>query len=45
MKPSGDKNAGTNHIGEGGRTACYVTPDLSYDRERKKRRVEIINGM
>ena len=24
---------GTNRSGEGGRRACYVIPDLSYDQE------------
>ena len=37
---------GTDRSGEGGRRACYVTPDLSYDKEgERKRRAKIINGM
>ena len=33
-------------MGWGGRRACYVTPDLSYDYEgERKRRANIINGM
>ena len=37
---------GTNRSGEGGRRACYVTPDLSYYEEgERKIRAKIINGM
>ena len=31
LNPSLDKNVGTYRSGEGGRCACYVTPDLSYE--------------
>ena len=34
---------GTNRSGEGGRRACYVTPDLSY-KEGENRRAKTING-
>ena len=30
----------TNRSGEGGRRACYVTSDLSYDQEREKKKGE-----
>ena len=38
---------GTKRSGEGGRRACYVTPDLSYDYPvgTQKKRAKIINGM
>ena len=40
------KMQGTNRCGMGWRRACYVTPDLSYDKEgERKRRANIINGM
>ena len=36
---------GTNYSGEGGRRACYLTPNLSYDLEgERKRRATITNG-
>ena len=31
---------GTSRSGEGGRRACYVTPDLSYDRRERKKKCE-----
>ena len=40
------KMQGTNRSGEGGRRACYVTPDLEVRLGgREKRRARIINGM
>ena len=38
------KIQGTNRSGERGGRACYVTPDLSYDKEGE-RRAKTINGM
>ena len=35
----------SNRSGEGGRRACYVTPDLSYDWEGERKKAKIINGM
>ena len=32
------KMQGTNRTGEGGRRACSVTPDLSYDWEEEEKR-------
>ena len=38
---------GPNRSGKGGRRACYVTKDLSYDYVggRENRRAKTINGM
>ena len=36
----------TNRSGDGGRRACYVTPDLSYGQDgERKGRAKIINGV
>ena len=40
------KNQGTNRSWEGGRRACYVTPNLGYDQEGEiKRRANRVFGM